>query len=59
MLSTEVYYHHGYWWFALVELGRLGQILDRSLCKRCKGPKDARTQAAAALAAAKGEAHAS
>ena len=55
MLTSEVYYRlpvagqSGRWWFAILELGRLGQILDRLVVRRCRDRKDARRQAAEAL----------
>lgn len=55
MLATEVYYHKtsrrpGRWWYAVLELGRLGQVLERVACRRCRDKKEARRLARTALA---------
>lgn len=49
MLSTEVYFRHGHWWFAVVELGHLRQVIDRLVQRRCRNKKEAGKQADAAL----------
>lgn len=55
MLTSEVYFRKpansrpGRWWFAVLELGRLGQTLDRLICRRCRNKNDAHRQAAEAL----------
>lgn len=56
MLKTEVYFRKpasdqpGRWWFAILKLGRLRQILDRLVVRRCRDKRDAYKQANAALA---------
>lgn len=47
--STEIYYRNRRWWFAVIELGRLGQTLERLIVRRCHNKTDARVQAAQAL----------
>lgn len=49
-LSSEVYFRNRRWWFAVLELGRLGQTLERLICRPCRNRKDARIQANQALA---------
>lgn len=54
MLSTEVYYlqnsiQRGYWWFAVIERGRLGQAVDTITKRPCANYKDAHRLAGEAL----------
>lgn len=55
MLTYEVFYrkpangHSGRWWYAILELGHLGQVIDRLIVRRCRDKKEARRQAAEAL----------
>ena len=54
MLTSEIYYRKppngpGRWWFAIVELGGLRQVLDRVIVRRCRDKKDAHRQADEAL----------
>lgn len=48
-LARQVYHYHKRWWFAIVELGRLGQVIDWIKRRRCRNMKDAYMQAASAL----------
>ena len=49
MLSTEVFYQNRRWWFAVIEIDRLGQVLERPILRRCFNRKDAYRQACEAL----------
>ena len=56
MLTSEIYYRaarrdRGRWYFAIVKLGRLRQVVDRLVIRRCSSREDAHRQAAATLAA--------
>lgn len=48
-ISTEVYFHKGRWRFAVVQLGRLGQVIDRLYSRVCRNRKAAHQQALQAL----------
>ena len=49
-LKTEVYFRNHRWWFAVLELGRLGQTLERLISRPCRNRRDAHKQAVQALA---------
>ena len=56
MLTTEIYYRkpadgrHGRWWFEVIELGHLGQAIDRLVQRCCRDKQDAHRQAPLTLA---------
>ncbi|MCD7896358.1 MAG: hypothetical protein LUG50_06740 [Planctomycetaceae bacterium] len=61
MLSTEVYYLknsslRGYWWYAIIERGHLGQVIERFTKRPCANKRDAYRLARVALAKAQGNA---
>ena len=58
MLSTEVYFFKGRWRYAVVELGRLRQVIDRIFSRPCRNRKDAHKQAVQALAHERNKRHA-
>ena len=56
MLTSEIYYRaarrdRGRWYFAIVKLGRLRQVVDRLVARRCSSRKEAHRLAAETLAA--------
>ena len=56
MLTSEIYYRaarrdRGHWYFAIVKLGRLRQVVDRLVTRRCSSREDAHRLAAETLAA--------
>lgn len=49
MLKTEVYFSNRRWRFSVIEVGSLGQAIERLYTRRCENRRDATTQAAQAL----------
>ena len=48
-LSTEVFHQNRRWRYAVIEVGSLGQTLERVLCRACRNSKEARREAKEAL----------